>query len=112
VQLALDSWREVYNQERTHQALDYRVPARAYVASLRPLPYNAPGPEYLSTDEIRRVQGQGEISFRGHLVHIGRAFSGDAVALLAAEEDGVWSVLYYKQRVGTVDLRSPLALDV
>jgi len=112
VQLALDSWRLVYNQERPHQALDYRVPARAYVASLRPLPDETPAPEYLSTDEIRRVQGQGEISFRGRLLHIGKAFSGEPVALRATEEDGVWSVLYYKQRVGIVDLRSPLALDV
>jgi transposase InsO family protein len=112
VQLALDTWRVIYNQERPHQALNYKVPAEAYVASFRPLPDKAPAPAYLSTDEIRRVQGQGEISFRGHLVHIGRAFSGDPVALRATEEDGVWSVHYYKQRVGMVDLRSPLPMDV
>jgi len=43
---------------------------------------------------------------------VGRAFSGEPVALRAMEEEGVWDVYYYQQRVGRVDLRSPLLQDL
>lgn len=69
-------------------------------------------PEYLGSDEVRRVQELGVISFRGRKLHVGRAFSGEPVALRAMEEEGVWDVYYYQQRVGRVDLRSPLLQDL
>ena len=112
VQSALDPWRHVYNHERPHEALGYCVPASRYMASERRLPVKPPAPEYRSTDEVRRVQGLGEISFRGKTLHIGRAFTGNPVALRATEEEGAWDVFYYQQRVGRVDLRSPLPLDL
>ncbi len=111
VQLALDAWRDVYNRERPHQAIAYRVPAARYATSPRPLPGCLPAVEYGPDDQVRKVQGTGEISFHGKTIRIGRAFAGDAVALRAAEE-GVWDVYYCKQRVGRVDLRSPHPLEV
>jgi len=106
VQLALDPWRNVYNFERPHEALDYAVPAARYVRSPRSLPSRLPPVEYLPTDDVRRVQRNGEISYRGREVRIGKAFTGEPVALRATEEDGTWDVYYCKQRVGRVDLRS------
>jgi len=108
VQAALDPWRQVYNLERPHEALAYGVPAARYATSTRSLPPTPQPPEYQNTDEIRRVQALGEISFRGRTLRIGKAFSSRAVALRATEEDGAWDVYYHKQRVGRVDLRSPL----
>lgn len=112
VQLALDPWRRVYNFERPHQALGYTVPAQRYLRSARPLPTRLPPIEYLATDEVRRVQANGEISYRGREVRVGKAFVGEAVALRATEEDGAWDVYYCKQRVGRADLRSPDPLDL
>jgi transposase InsO family protein len=112
IQLALDPWRRVYNDERPHEALGYCVPAARYVRSPRQLPDQLPQPTYLAADEVRRVQGLGEISFRGRLFRIGRAFTGEAVGLKATEEDGAWDVYYYKQRVGRVDLRSSQPSDL
>lgn len=107
VQAALDRWRSVYNQERPHQALGYTVPATRYRSSPR-MPTEKPlDPPYLGSDEKRRVQGLGEISFKGRTLHVGRAFKGQTVALRATEEEGVWDVHYYHQRVARVDLRSP-----
>ena len=112
VQIALDPWRSVYNLERPHEALGYVVPADRYVRSLRALPGKLPPVEYLSTDQVRKVQSNGEISFRGREVRVGRAFTGEAVGLRASEEDGAWDVYYCKQRVGRVDLRSPHPFDL
>lgn len=105
VQAALDPWRAVYNYERPHEALAYAVPGSRYRTSERRLPQQPTKPEYLSTDVVRRVQALGEISFRGKTFRIGKAFSGQPVAL-RAKEDGVWEVYYYNQRVGQADLRS------
>ena len=75
VQLALDPWRRVYNLERPHEALAYAVPADRYVCSPRALPDELPPVEYLPTDQVRKVQSNGEISFRGREVRVGRAFT-------------------------------------
>jgi transposase InsO family protein len=107
VQAALDPWREVYNHERPHEALAYEVPSSRYRVSERELPQRPPAPDYLNTDLVRRVQALGEISFRGKTLRIGKAFSGQPVAL-RAEDDGLWEVYYYNQRVRRVDLRSSL----
>lgn len=111
-QSALDGWQMVYNNERPHEALGYGVPSARYQPSQRKLPEDRRSPEYLDSDEVRRVQGLGVISFRGRKLHVGRAFSGEPVALRAVEEEGVWDVYYYQQRVGRVDLRSSLLPDL
>lgn len=111
-QSGLDYWQVVYNEERPHEALDYAVPSSRYKPSVRRMAAERPSPEYLNSDEVRRVQELGVISFRGRKLHVGRAFSGEPVALRAIEEEGVWDVYYYKQRVGRVDLRSPLQPDL
>lgn len=103
----LDRWQQVYNLERPHQALAYAVPASRYVASPRQLPLRLPDIEYPATDEVRKVQDQGKISFKGRSFRIGRAFVGDPVGLRESEEDAVWDVYYCKQRVGRADLRTP-----
>jgi transposase InsO family protein len=112
VQLALDPWRCVYNEERPHEALAYAVPAQRYTYSPRPLPSRLPALEYLATDEVRRVQADGKISFRGRELRVGKAFIGGTVALRATEEDGVWEVYYCKQGVGRVDLCSSHVPDL
>lgn len=112
VQLSLDPWRDVYNFERPHEALAYTVPAARYVISPRSLPGHLPPVEYPGTDDIRRVQAKGEISFHGRLVPVGKAFSGQAVGLRPTEEDGVWDIYYCKQRVGRTNLRSPQPEDL
>lgn len=108
VQLALDPWRSIYNLERPHEALGYAVPASRYVSSTRELPSLLPPLEYQSTDEVRKVQASGEIYFRGRELKVGRAFRGEAVALRPTEAEGVLDVYYAQQRIGRVDLRSPL----
>jgi transposase InsO family protein len=106
-QIAFDPWRWVYNFERPHEALGYAVPADRYVRSARELPRVLPPVNYPPGDAVRKVQGTGHISFRGQTIRIGRAFAGEPVALRATEE-GAWDVYYCQQRVGRVDLRSPL----
>lgn len=107
VQLAFDAWRPVYNLQRPHEALGMQPPAARYRPSPRPFPRALPPIEYAPGDVVRRVQQKGVISYRGHDYLIGKAFTGQPVALRPASQDGVIDVYFCHQRVVSLDLRSP-----
>lgn len=109
-QTSFDAYRDDYNLVRPHQALDYGVPASRYQPSARTLRAVRPF-EYEPGDEKRKVQDKGVISFKGREFLIGRAFTGDTVALRALEE-GVWDVYYCHQAVHKLDLRTPGSAEV
>jgi hypothetical protein len=79
----------------------YRISPRAYPEALPPIEY-APG------DQVRKVQHEGEIHFRGRTVRIGKAFRGYPVAVRPTVTDGVWTVSCCRQWIAQVDLRDPL----
>lgn len=103
LQAAFDRWRNLYNDQRPHEALGHEPPASRYQPSPRPFRSVLPPIEYERGDEVRKVQQKGRISFRGHDILVSRAFVGEPVALRAVG-DGVWDVYYCHQRVGRVDL--------
>lgn len=98
-------WREKYNHERPHESLGDRVPGAVYRPSERALPVTVPPAEShcLPGDEVRRVKGKGEITFRNHFFYIGSAFAGKPVALREHGE-GRWEVHYCWKRLGRIDL--------
>jgi len=102
-----DSWLEIYNTIRPHEALEMRVPASRYRSSSREFPeYLAPVESYYRhDDQIRMVQRKGYISFRGHQIVISKGFSGLPVALRRTEEDDVLAVYFCNQKVKRIDLR-------
>jgi transposase InsO family protein len=105
-QRRFDPWREVYNHERPHEALDLAVPASRYRASVRPFPEELPPIEYGPEDQVRRVQQNGRITWRGVAYRVGRAFDGQPVALRPTAEEGVWDVYYCCERVAQLDERT------
>ena len=97
-------WREVYNHERPHEALDGDVPASRYHPSLRPFPDRLPEPSYRPGDLVRKVQMGGELSVHGRTVRIPKAFRGQSVALRPTEEDGHFAVVFATVQIAEVDL--------
>jgi transposase InsO family protein len=92
-------WREVYNHERPHQALNFAVPASRYQASSRSYPETLPALEYPEGDEVRKVH-DGWISLHGRDWRIGRGFNGELVVVRPRREDGEQEVWYAGQCVG------------
>ncbi len=111
VQKAFDRWREVYNHERPHEALGLEVPASRYQASMRCYPEVLPSIDYDSSDLIRSVRPNGQVSFEGSSYFVGQAFAGEKVALRPTGQDGVWGVFFCHERIGTVQRRNPFADD-
>jgi len=105
-QAAFDPWREVYNTQRPHEALDMNVPAKRYQVSPRTYPSVLPEVVYPDTDRTRKVSGNSGIILHGKRYGIGKAFRGQKIALRATATDGVWNVLYCRHRVGQLDERA------
>ena len=103
-QRTFDPWRNVYNLERPHEALQMQVPADRYAPSSRPFPENLPPIEYGPGDIVRKVQCGGELHYRGRIYKVCKAFRGQPVAL-RPHRDGHLDVYYYRQWIGRIDER-------
>ena len=101
-QARFDTFRAYYNQDRPHEALEQQPPASRWRDSPRPMPSRIEEPWYDPDHQVRRVRTAGEIQWRGQLVYIGAALSGETVGL-AEREDGSHFVRFCDLDLGVVD---------
>ena len=103
-QAAFDPWRDRYNFLRPHEALALEPPVKRYQPSPRPFPEVLPVVCYESGDHVRKVQGKGEVSFRGEEYLVSRGLIGEPVGLRATDDQRRWEVYYCGQRVRQIIL--------
>jgi transposase InsO family protein len=111
-QRAFDHFRACYNMERPHEAIGMAVPASRYRISPFAYPETLPPIEYLETDVVRRVGPAGYLSYHKERYHVGRAFSGEPVALRPTERDAVLAVYFCRRQVAEIDLRTGICAQV
>jgi hypothetical protein len=103
---AFDRWRNVYNAQRPHEALELAVPASRYRPSPRDYVETIAPFEYALGDIVRRVQQGGHVSFLGRALKLPKAFRGKAVAFRPTPaQDGVFDVVFRTQMIATIDIR-------
>lgn len=107
-QHAFDDWRQIYNLERPHEALDDAVPADRYQFSPRPFPEDLPPLLYPERAVMRSVIGTGQINYQGRRYFVGEALIGERVGLLETSADGVLGVYWGHHQLTTIDVRYPL----
>jgi putative transposase len=103
-QQAFDAFREEYNYERPHEALQMRTPGEFYQPSCRQYPSRLAEPEYGNGWEVRRVRECGSIRWWSESVFVGRALMGEAIGLEPVN-DGLWRIWFYKYPLGMFDDR-------
>jgi transposase InsO family protein len=101
-----DTWRDVYNCERPHEALGLDVPASRYQVSPRTLPEPLPPIEYPDGLILRKVQSNGVIQVHGREYFVAEAFNGFYIALRPTTTDGRFDVYFLHQRIASLDLKS------
>lgn len=104
-QRVLDTWRQVYNCERPHEALALRTPIQCYQPS--PIPYREQLPpiEYPTTDIVMTVGWNGFIRFQGHRLRLSTTLHRLPVALRPdPERDGCFDVYFCHQRFMRLDM--------
>ena len=102
-QCSFDRWRDCYNLERPHHALELDTPASRYTLSPRSFPQVLPIIEYDSDDQVRTVDINGRISFMGRSFRVGKAFRAKRVAVRPTSTDGTWRVFFSIQPIVTID---------
>ncbi len=107
VQKAFDTWGQMYNTIRPHEALQMKVPAAGYQVSPNKYPEILPTVEYGPDEIIRKVQDKGIVHFKNRCFRVGGVFSGHPVALRHTEQDGVLDVYFCRQKIAKIDLRKP-----
>lgn len=101
-QSAFDRFREEYNSERPHEALEQKAPVSAHRKGRRPYPSRVAEPEYPEGAQVRRVRQNGEIKWKGDTVFLTTVLTGEPVGLVQ-EDDHHWSVLFGPLRIGLLD---------
>jgi transposase InsO family protein len=103
-QRRFDPFRECYNHERPHQALDMAVPASRYQISLRAFPEKIVEWDYAPDVEVRKVGIGNCISWHGARYKIGSSFLHQRVGIRATTTDGHFDVYYRNTKIKTIRL--------
>ena len=101
-QRAFDAFRDSYNEQRPHEALGQRPPASVYRPSSREYPRRVESPEYGPGVAVRRVRRNGQIKWRGELVYLSEALTGEPVGLVQ-QDARYWRILYGPISIGLLD---------
>ncbi len=104
-QRAFDEWRDRYNMRRPHEGLNMKTPESRYRPSTRSYPHTLPPIEYETSDQVRKVDQNGMISFLNRRVRVGKGCSGMPVAIRPADTEGRYGVFFCHQQIATIDLR-------
>ncbi len=96
-----DSFMEVYNNERPHQALGGAYPGEVYTPS--PRVYETPDdPEYPYHDRTVRVTRCGRICIHSRKINFSNVFAGQLVGVREVD-DQVWQVSFMEYDLGFFD---------
>jgi putative transposase len=104
-QTCFDIFRQVYNEERPHEALDQVPPAMVWRPSSRSYPARIEDPVYHPDHAVRRVRSNGEIKWGGNLVFVSDALIGELVGV-AETEAGDWIVRFINVDLGIIDRKT------
>jgi len=109
VSAPLTRGRYKYNHVRPHQALALATPSERYRPSRRAFPEVLPPIEYGPDDLVRKADQNGDIGFKGRRVRLGKPFRYQPIALRPTSDDGVFSVHFCTQQIGSIDLREAVS---
>ena len=104
-QRSFDRFRHRFNDERPHEALGQVTPASVYTHSLRPFPEKLPELEYPDDRELRRVQSNGAIRWRGHSLFLAQCLETEVVGLKEVDLHR-WKIYFGPVFLGLLDERS------
>ena len=103
-QRKFNGFREEFNEERPHEALDMHTPGSYYENSPREMPNRLPPLEYPDRFEMRYVSANGGIRWRKDWVNVSIVCAGEYVGLEEID-DGLWDVYFGPLKLGRLHER-------
>jgi transposase InsO family protein len=102
---AFNAWRPIYNAKRPHEGIAMQTPATRYRMSQRSMPETIAPPDYEPQAQVRKVDQNGRLAFKGRVLRTSKAFAGKQLALRATHQDGLFDLCYRRHVLAQVDLR-------
>jgi hypothetical protein len=103
-QKRFDDFRNEFNNERPHRALDGETPASCYRPSSRELPSKVPEPEYPAHFEVRWLANCGTFKWKKRQLFLSHTLGHHWVGFEEID-DGIWSVYFYDVLLARLDER-------
>jgi len=98
-QRRFNAFRDVFNHERPHEALDQQTPASCYRPSSREMPSTLPPLEYPDRFEVRYVSANGGIRWNCDWVNVSIVCVGEYVGLEEID-NGIWNIYFGPLKLG------------
>jgi transposase InsO family protein len=98
-QRRFNRFRDEFNNERPHEALDMQTPASLYESSPRPMPNKLPPLQYPDRFEVRYVSANGGIRWHCQWVNVSHVCTGEHVGLEEID-NGVWNIYFGPLKLG------------
>jgi putative transposase len=105
-QKSFDLFRREFNEQRPHEALGMKPPAKFYAPSSRSYPRKLEELEYPNAHLLRRVSDIGVISWEGHRIFLSSVLAGQVVALQQVSETS-WHLHFGPLLLGALDATQP-----
>lgn len=101
-QRAFDEFREEFNVQRPHAALNQQTPASVYRPSRREYTGKLVEPQYPQWWEVRHVRKDGSFKWRKQLRFLGDVLARQTIGLEPID-DGLWRLWLFNYELGTFD---------
>jgi len=101
-QLKFREFIHYFNYERPHEALNQRIPGCVYIPSGRSWDGQFHSPEYDADYIVKRIRGQGQLSWKGVDIYIGKTLKNELVGV-REDENGDWGVHFGQVYLGRID---------
>jgi transposase InsO family protein len=104
-QTCFDTFRNCYNNERPHEALDMKVPAQIYRASQRKTPEQIRDWEYPNEYVLRKIKESGYLNYGNQGYFLSEAFAGKTIAIRESSLANCINLYFRSFRVARINLR-------
>ena len=105
-QRVFSEYRDFYNNQRPHCALDMEVPASRYHSSERKYPDQIEQWEYPAQCQLCKVKETGYFNYKGQGYYLSEAFGGKTIAVRESHLPGQISLLFRQFLIGRIDLEA------
>lgn len=104
-QRTFDAFRQEYNNERPHQALQQQSPASVYRHSERPFPIRLPQIDYPEHFATRKVHPQGDLCWNYHQIYLSSTLADEYVGFDQVD-DHLWQIYFGPIHLAFLDDRN------
>ena len=101
-QRAFDAFRQEYNCERPHEALENATPSTLFKPSLRTMPRKLPELHYPTDHAMRVVDNKGYVNWKGKRTFLSEALCSEHVGLVESQIDGWWHLYFSRYELGLI----------